>query len=121
LSRRDGSTKDRGERAKKAFDWTRQIKEFLSRLRDPLSATIKFWERFNSSDGDIGFFLDVNSSDKKNRVNLALREIKETFETLEELQRTLDTLVKSCDDYANAVSSSQILQHSIHCLERILC
>ena len=105
MAHQDGSTRDSGEAAKKAFDWTRKTKEFLTRLQEPLSGTIKFWERFNSSNGDIGYFSDIKSSDDlQNRINLSLRAINEIVETLEELQRTLDILIGFCDDYSNAVS-----------------
>jgi hypothetical protein len=86
----------------KVFDWTRQTKELLSRLQHILSETLKFWERFNSQNGDIDFFSDMDSS--QDRCNLSLGTINETFETLESLQRTLDCLIRSCEDYAIAVS-----------------
>jgi hypothetical protein len=85
----------------------------LSQLQHKLSETLNFWERFNSQNGDINFFLDMNYS------QLSLSAINETFETLEDLQRTLDSLLKSCEDYANAVSLSrapsvQALQYSYY-------
>jgi hypothetical protein len=105
LSHQGGSTKGRGDSAKKAFDWSHQTKEFLSRLRDALSRIIKSWEQFKSfDDGDIGYFLDVESPDDKLQINLSLRDIKEKIEKLEEISDTLETLMETCKDYANAVS-----------------
>jgi hypothetical protein len=105
LSHQGGSTKGRGDSAKKAFDWSHQTKEFLSRLQDALLRTIKSWEQFKSlNDGDIGYFLDVVSPDDKRNINFSLREIKEKFEELGEVSDTLETLMETCKDYANHVS-----------------
>jgi hypothetical protein len=105
LSHPGGSTNGRGDSAKKAFDWSHQTKEFLSRMRDALSRTIKSWEQFKSfEDGDIGYFLDVESPDDKRYINISLREIKEKFEKLGEVSGTLETLMETCKDYANHVS-----------------
>jgi hypothetical protein len=105
LSHQGGSTKGRGDSAKKAFDWSHQTKDFLSRLRDALSRTIKSWEQFKSYDeGDIGYFLDVESPDDKRHINFLLVEIKEQFEKLGEVSDTLATLMETCKDYANHVS-----------------
>ncbi len=105
MSHQGGSTKGRGDSAKKAFDWSHQTKEFLSRLQDTLSRTINSWKQFKSfEDGDIGYFLDVESLDDKRYINISLREIKEKFEELGEVSGTLETLIETCKDYANHVS-----------------
>lgn len=100
----DGRKRGSGETAK-TFDWTRQAIELVNRLRKTLDETNKLWEHFNSANGDIGYFADINSSDDpENRINLSLRELNDTFHTLETLQRTLDDLSASCKDTSNAVS-----------------
>jgi len=80
--------------------------ELLSQLLDVLSETIKAWERFNSSNGDIGYFSDIESSldASQHRTRLSPRAIGETFETLEGLQQKLLLLDKSCHNSAQAVS-----------------
>ncbi len=105
MSRQGGSTKGRGDSAKKAFDWSHQTKDFLSLLQDALSGTIKSWEQFKSpDDGDIGYFSEVECPDDKRLINDSLREIKEKFEELGEVSGTLETLMETCKDYANHVS-----------------
>ena len=93
------------EDVKKSFDWTHQTMELVSQLLDVLSETIKAWDIFNSSDGDIGYFSDIDSLDTPRfRTRLSLCAIKEIFEILEGLQRKLLFLEKSCRNSAEAVS-----------------
>jgi hypothetical protein len=89
---------------KETEEWTRQIVELLNRLQDSLSETIKAWEIFNSPKGDIDYFSDMDFS--RNRCRGSLGKIKETFETLESHQRTLQKLSKSSRDLAQNVSWS---------------
>jgi len=95
---------------KETEEWTRQIVELLNQLQDVLSETVKAWERFNSENGDIDYFSDIDFSE--NRCRGSLSKIKETFEVLESHQRTLQKLSKSCHDSAQNVSpSSTFLSH----------
>lgn len=95
---------DRGETIR-TFDWTRQTKELVDRLRKTLSETIKFWKDFNEVNGDADYFTDINPSDEThNRIKAFLCEINERFQTLEKLQRNLDSLSVLCKDSENAVS-----------------
>jgi len=80
--------------------------ELLSRLLDKLSETIKAWERFNSSNGDIGYFSDSSISQNRAK-SLSLRAIKKTFEMLEDLQEKLLLLEKSCRNSAQTVSYNE--------------
>lgn len=89
---------------KETEEWTRQIVEFLNRLQDGLSETIKAWEIFNSPKGDVGYFSDIDFSQKRYYGSLGM--IQETFEALESHQRTLQKLSKSCRDSAQNVSWS---------------
>jgi hypothetical protein len=90
---------------KRAFDWTWKTIDLLRHLREALSGTIKFWERFKCPNGDIGYFYDANSSDPvQHQIGLLLHAIEETFETMEGLQQKLDVLHESCRDSADAVS-----------------
>jgi hypothetical protein len=115
LSQPSGTTKDN---VKKTFDWTRQTAELLSRLNEALSGMITFWERFNSLHGDIGYFANIQSSEaSKQHVESSLRAINDAFETLQGLQRALNLMSDFCQDYANAVSSIEIIVH-LHCALR---
>jgi hypothetical protein len=79
--------------------------ELLSRLLDGLSEIVMVWERFNSSNLDIGYFSDHEPLDEwQDHINLSLCAIHETFETLKGLHRTLRLLDKSCRDSAQVVS-----------------
>ena len=66
------------------------------------------WEGFKSSDGDIGYFADIDCSpDERQRRNCTetLASIKETFEILKNLQRKLVRLDQICQNLAQAVST----------------
>jgi hypothetical protein len=118
LSQPDGKKRDRSETAK-TFDWTRQTKEHVDRLRTDLSETIKYWKDFNDLNGDIDYFTDVNDppNEFQNRVNLLLCRIKETFQKLERFQRILNGLSVVCKDAENAVSCYHIPPSFYHLQE----
>jgi hypothetical protein len=70
------------------------------------------WEGFKSSDGDIGYFSDIDCSpDERQRRNCieTLASIKETFEILKNLQRKLVRLDQICQNLAQAVSTVVLL------------
>jgi hypothetical protein len=81
----------------------------LSQLQERLSDTIEAWGRFSSSNGDIGYFSDIDCSpdpqQRRNCIN-SLAAIKETFEVMEDLQRKLVVLEKFCQNSAQAVSQA---------------
>ena len=76
-------------------------------MQERLSETIEAWEGFNSSDGDIGYFSDIDCSpdaQQRRNCNESIAAIKETFEILKNLQRRLVLLDKTCQNLAQAVS-----------------
>jgi len=85
----------------------------MNQLLKTLSETIKFWKDFNDTNGDVGYFsnfTDIDSSiDFQNRTHEALCDINETFQSLERLQRNLESLSAQCKDSENAVGSHRIL------------
>jgi len=93
---------------KETFDYTLKAIDLLSKLVAVLEKTIKAWQRFSSENGDIGYFLRINSTPDSDVSQRCVREslvgINKSFETLEDLQQTLISLKKSCDDSAQAVS-----------------
>jgi hypothetical protein len=96
---------------KETFDWTQQTIKLLSQLLGVISETITTWNRFNSSDKDIGSFSGINSSlvVSQFRIPLSLCAIKKTFQTLKGLQQRFLLLDKSCRDKAQTVSKSYFL------------
>jgi hypothetical protein len=80
--------------------------ELLIQLQAVLSETIMIWKGFDSTDGDIGYFADVESytDNSHQHAYQALRAVKEAFEQLESLQRQLDLLQSSLTNSARAVS-----------------
>jgi hypothetical protein len=84
----------------------------LSQLQERLSDTIEAWGRFSSSNGDIGYFSDIDCSmdpqQRRNCIN-SLAAIKETFEVLEDLQRKLVVLDKFCQNSAQTVNQAFLL------------
>ncbi|RFU29722.1 hypothetical protein B7463_g6595, partial [Scytalidium lignicola] len=77
--------------AKDILYWTQQAADLLSNLSKVLSETIKVWEEFNSSDGDICYFNNLQP-----RAQQLIGAIKQTFDTLKSLQNRLHLLEKSC-------------------------
>jgi hypothetical protein len=96
------------EDPQKTLKWTRQTIDLLGQLQERLSETIEAWEGFNSSDGDIGYFSDIDCSpdaQQRRNCNESIAAIKETFEILRNLQRRLVLLEKTCQNLAKAVST----------------
>jgi hypothetical protein len=66
---------------------------------------LKEWETFKSSDGDFGYFLNLESQAPSPDQDLrSLRAIKEMFETLRTLHQKLVGLQNSCRHFTKAVS-----------------
>jgi hypothetical protein len=93
---------------KEIFDCTLQTIDLLSTLLAVLSKAIKAWQRFSSSNGDIGYFSRIHSTLESDvswhRVRESLSAINETFETMEDVEQTLVLLKGRCHDSAQAVS-----------------
>jgi hypothetical protein len=105
---------DRSEDAKKAFEWAQQSIDLLCKLQSVLSETIEHWDRFNSCDGDIGYFSDIDCSpDARKRRNCvgSLAAIKGTFEVLKNIQRKLVVLEKLCQNSAQSATQSVSWSH----------
>ncbi|KAH8695758.1 hypothetical protein GQ44DRAFT_136561 [Phaeosphaeriaceae sp. PMI808] len=77
--------------ARSAIDWTVQTMDLLCLLRGIFSKTLKAWERFDSSDGDINYFSDVEEI-----ARIHLEGIRENFEELMDLDQDLSHLQESC-------------------------
>jgi len=107
LSRRAGIAQNRTTEMKAAFDWALQMMGLLRCVYDVLSATVKAWRTFQSPDGDIGYFIDLDvhvASRTTKRRYLSLQNLKATFRQLEEYQEKIFTLNKSCLEYQGTVS-----------------
>ena len=89
---------------KERFDWTMQTMGLLRQLLDILSETTQAWERFCSSNGDIGYFSDLKSSLNDRFAYEKIGAIKEAFENLTHLRYKLINLEKSCQNQAQSVS-----------------
>jgi hypothetical protein len=83
--------------------------ELLRKLQAQLSKSIDEWKRFSSKHGDIGYFQDIKSptvpltDPSKYRAGIALGQIKEKFEEMEVLHRTLCHLQKNFKVSAQSV------------------
>ena len=78
----------------------------LRKLRERFSTTIQAWDRFDTPDGDIRYFSDISDiSEPQAQViaKLALNNIKEIFENLKDLEQTLTSLDKSCEEHSRVV------------------
>lgn len=95
---------------KERFNRTQRTLQLLRRLLDVISKLTNAWERFNSRNGDIGYFaphsLPVNAQLPARR---SLFEINQRFEILNGLQRDLAHLHQNNESSAQAVRLHQIL------------
>lgn len=82
-----------------------QTMGLLRQLLPVLTETTKAWERFASANGDIDCFDNIQSSPDNISPHKLLRAIKESFETLEDLQQKLLSLENTCKNSARAVST----------------
>jgi hypothetical protein len=71
-----------------------------------LSGSITSWRRFDSADGDIGYFSEVEPYMDNSREHAlrALRALKEAFEEMDSLLLQLERLQRSLTQEADAVS-----------------
>jgi len=86
----------------KGFDWTAQRPDLLNEFLHVLSGLVYEWDTFISSNGDIGYFSDLDelpSNSHESRElgcpSSSLRNIKQTFEKLEMHHRRLQSLKES--------------------------
>jgi hypothetical protein len=95
------------KKSKEAFEWTQQTMKLLSQLLDGTSRTINAWDGFNDHNGDIGYFSNVEMSEKcgtsQDRIEIWLRAIDESFKELEDLRRRLKILRGDCLRSAESV------------------
>jgi hypothetical protein len=96
---------------KAAFDWALQMKSLLRRPREILLATVKAWQAFNSEDGDISYFNDLDADVATQSIKThrrTMQNIKAKFRQLDEYQEKIVALSKSCSDYQKAVSRVEL-------------
>jgi hypothetical protein len=80
-----------------SFDWTSQRMELVDKLLVVLSGTIREWNTFISSDGDVGYFSDLDEYPRSSpefcqsgHAGQSLRSIKQAFGRLEnDLERLI--------------------------------
>jgi hypothetical protein len=116
LSRRAGITQDRTAELKEAFDWALQILSLLRRLDGVLSATIKSWQSFRLTGGDIGYFQDrsAETSVKPQPIKAryrSLQSISAKFRRLVEYHDKIAVLNQNCSDYKETVSRTASRPH----------
>jgi hypothetical protein len=82
-----------------SFHWTRRRMDLLTKLVCVLSGTLCEWNTFISSNGDIGYFSDLDElpsgAPKWDYTSRWLRNIKQAFEKLENDRQRLITLKES--------------------------
>jgi Mg2+ and Co2+ transporter CorA len=78
------------------FDWTRRRRDLLIKLLFVLSGTIREWNLFISSDGDVGYLSDLDeiptsspAFHQSSHAGQSLRSIKQAFGRLEEDRQRL--------------------------------
>jgi hypothetical protein len=106
LSRDSPALGSQADNPKRTFDRTQQTQALLGQLREVLSATIKACDDFMSLNGDIGYFLVVESETLKSQEDMrsSILLISKTMETMKGLKVTLERLEESCHKSAQAVS-----------------
>lgn len=87
---------------KKTFDWNQQTTIVLNHLLDVLCQCLKAWDNFTSPNGDIGYFLDIDTSPGKphSGIEVSLQAINDSIETLEGLRDKLEQLTRKCRNSA---------------------
>jgi len=89
------------------YYWTQSALHVLEQSLEILSETIKSWEDFNSSGGDIAYFKSLPPETKQGGECLAnslFWDLCETFRQLNGIKGQLLRLLKKCRQRANAVS-----------------
>jgi len=98
----------REENLKQLFNRTQRTLQLLRRLLGVLSKVINAWERFNSHNGDIGYFAPDSLPDSARQpARRSLFEINQIFEILKGLNRDLLHLQQDNERSAQAVRLCQ--------------
>jgi hypothetical protein len=108
MSRQRGNA-NRTQKGKEAFDWIQDVMQLIVQLLNVLSQTVKSWEYFRSSRGGISYFESFGCPELQKRTHMALRNINLVFEDLQSCRDRLDSLNKTCQSSADAVSSIYLL------------
>jgi hypothetical protein len=78
--------------------------KLIGRLLDVLSETVEAWDVFQSDVGDKRYFRIIRSTPySQTRAHQSLQNIKDTFESLKQLQRKLVSQSSICEASAKAV------------------
>jgi hypothetical protein len=81
----------------------------LGKLLVVLSELVDAWYVFRSTDGDIGYFEDIGSTeDVRCKANRSLLAINEEFESLKSIHRKLLSSKETCQRMAEDVSYTVI-------------
>ncbi len=104
LSKSSRSPGGSAEEMNRRFDWTRRRRDLLIKLLFALSGTIREWDTFISSDGDVGYLSDLVESPTNSQsfhnfghaghAGQSLRSIKQAFGRLEEGKQRLIALIE---------------------------
>lgn len=109
----------REEDLKQTFNRTQRTLQLLRRLLDMISKLTNAWDRFNSHNGDIGYFAPDSLPDSARLpARRSLFEINQRFEILKGLQRDLAHLHQNNESSAQAVRLRQASFGSIHPFSR---
>ena len=77
--------------------------QLLRKLNERFAKTNQVWARFNSHDGDRGYFADMRDS---GTISM-LSSLKNSFEELADLKKKLSRLERSCKESQEIVSRKE--------------
>jgi hypothetical protein len=83
----------------------RKMTKLFRHLRERFTKANAAWARFNGARGDILYFEDLLSDPHGRSAQDALHKIEECFETLTDLEGTLERLQHTCGESAEMVGS----------------
>lgn len=83
------------------FGWTIQTKQLLRQITERFASTTQAWDRFIAPNGDESYLSDIHDPASL----IALNRLKVSFQELDDLQRKLVLLDKSCEESKEIVSS----------------
>lgn len=101
---------------KLTIDWNQQASVILDRFLDVLSQTIDSWEKFRATNGDIGYFDDIDTSQDSPQAGilLSLRAIEENIDKMVQYKSTVERLRKGCHESAQLVRAETFKHDKIH-------
>jgi hypothetical protein len=88
---------------RKSRDWVVQVRRLSRQLSQDLSKTVNACERFCLKHAV--YFRNLSESAESDR---SLPAMQTTFDELESLKKTLESLAERCDDFAQDVSLDRI-------------